>query len=119
MFKYYNSNPNGYHIPDCVVRAISTATGLSYYDVVSMLKINSSIFKCDELCVRCYEKLLDYDLELPHYMGGGRKAMELAEDFPYDTIIIRMEGHLSLAICGCIYDIWDCSHEIVTDFWIV
>lgn len=119
MFQYYNSNPNGYHIPDCVVRAITTATGLSYYDVVCMLKLNGTLFQCDELNVRCYEKLLDCDFNFPHYKGDNYYAYEIAEDFPNDILILRMEGHLSLSIRGIIHDIWDCSRECVTDFWIV
>lgn len=119
MFKYHNSNPNGYHIPDCVVRAISTAMGYSYYDVVCMLKLNGELFQCDELCVRCYEKLLDCDFHLPHYLGQGNTMSKVAEDFPDNVLILRTEGHLSMSVCGVIHDIWDCSREIVTDFWIV
>lgn len=119
MFVYHNSNPNGYHIPDCVVRAICTATGLSYYDVIYKLKLNGTVFQCDELNVRCYEKLLDYDFDLPHYVGNGNTAEEVAEDFPDDILILRMDGHLSVSVYGCIHDIWDCSDEIITDFWIV
>lgn len=119
MFRYYNSNPNGYHIPDCVVRAITTATGLNYYDVVCMLKTNGTLFQCDELNVRCYEKLLDCDLKFPHYKGDNYYMYEIAEDFPNDILILRTEGHLSLSIRGVIHDIWDCSRECVTDFWIV
>ena len=117
MYKYYNENPNGYHIPDCVIRAITTATGLSYYDVISKLKINANMFNCDELNVRCYEKLLDYDFNLPHYIGNGKTASEIALDFKDNIIILRMDGHLSVALYGVIHDIWDCSDEIITDFW--
>lgn len=119
MFRYYNANPNGYHIPDCVTRAISAATGMSYYDVVFMLKHNGIIHHCDELNVRCYEKLLDFDLYFPHYVGNGNTAEEVAEDFDDCIVILRMEGHLSLSVFGVITDIWNCSREIVTDFWIV
>ena len=119
MFVYHNSNPNGYHIPDCVIRAISLALDLSYYDTIYGLKRNACVFQCDELNVRCYEKLLDYDFELPHYIGNGNTAKEVAEDFPDDVLILRMKGHLSVSILGDIYDIWDCSNEIITDFWIV
>ena len=119
MFVYYNANPNGYHIPDCVIRAISTATGLSYYDVIYKLKLNGTMFQCDELSVRCYEKLLDLDFNLPHYVGHRQTAGYIAEDFPDNILILRMEGHLSISMYGDIYDIWDCSEEIVTDFWIV
>lgn len=119
MFKYHNENPNGYHIPDCVIRAITTATNLSYYDVISKLKVNADMFQCDELNVRCYEKLLDYDFNLPHYISTNKKAKEVAYDFRNDIVILRMKGHLSVSIYGVIHDIWNCSEELITDFWIV
>lgn len=119
MYKYYNANPNGYHVPDCVIRAITTATGFSYYEVVYKLKQNADFYDCDELCVCCYEKLLDYDFELPHYVGNGKTASEVASDFIDDIVILRMEGHLSVSLYGVIHDIWDCSDEIITDFWIL
>lgn len=120
MFKYHNENPNGYHIPDCVIRAITTAIPeLSYYDVICKLKINANMFNCDELNVRCYEKLLDIDFDLPHYIGNGKTASEVALDFRNDIVILRMEGHLSVSVYGIIHDIWDCSNEVITDFWLV
>ena len=77
------------------------------------------MYMCEELNVRCYEKLLDFDLDLPHYVGNGSTAYEVAEDFKDNILILRMEGHLSCSLFGDIWDIWDCSEEIVTDFWIV
>ena len=118
-FKYYNQNPNGYHIPDCVIRAISTALDIDYYDVVKMLKSNSEIYNCDTLCVCCYEKLLDLDFRLPHYYGDGRTANEIAEDYPRSILLLRMDGHLSTSVDGQILDIWDCGNEIITDYWVV
>lgn len=119
MFVYHNTNPNGYHIPDCVIRAICTATGYSYYDIIHKLKVNSTAYRCDELNVRCYEKLLDCDFKFPHYVGNGNTVEEVAEDFSDKVLILRMRGHLSVSIFGDIHDIWDCSDEVVTDFWIV
>ena len=119
MFRYYNQNPNGYEIPDCVIRAISLALGVSYYEVISLLHDNAETYQCDELCVCCYEKLLDHDFDLPHYYGNGDTALEVALNFPEDILLLRMDGHLSCAVRGEIWDIWDCSDEIITDFWIV
>lgn len=119
MYRYFNSNPNGYHIPDCVIRAITLATGLEYYNVVELLHQNGQELNCDCLNVQCYEKLLDYDFMLPHYYGCGKTAAEVAQDFPENTLLLRMEGHLSCSICGDIFDIFDCSDEYITDFWIV
>lgn len=119
MFKYHNENPNGYHIPDCVIRAITTATGLSYYKVVCKLKLNSEDLNCDMLNVKCYERLLDYDFNLPHYVSKGKTAEQVAKDFDDNIVLLRMEGHLSVSVYGVIHDIWDCSNEEITDFWLV
>jgi hypothetical protein len=119
MFRYHNENPNGYHVPDCVVRAIKLALDIPYYDVVMMLQLNGDYYDCDLLNKMCYEKLLDYDYKLPHYVGNGKTAEELASAFPNAVLLLRMSGHISCAIRGVIHDIWDCSEEEITDFWIV
>lgn len=119
MFIYSNENPNGYHIPDCVIRAITKALGLEYYEVVRLLKKNADEFQCDCLNVQCYEKLLDVDFNLPHYKSFSKTAEEVANDYPNDILLLRMEGHLSVSVFGDIMDIWDCSNELITDFWIV
>lgn len=119
MFIYSNENPNGYHIPDCVIRAITKALAIGYYEVVRMLNHNACEFQCDCLNVKCYEKLLDYDFALPHYQSYGLTAQEIADDYKDHILLLRMDGHLSCSIYGDIHDIWDCSNEIITDFWIV
>lgn len=118
-YRYHNENPNGYHIPDCVIRAIKTATGLSYYKVMEMLHYNGRIFQCDDLSVTCYEHLLDYDLDFIHYRGYGKTAEEIASEYKNNIILLRMDGHLSVSLYGIIHDIFDCSQEIITDYWIV
>lgn len=119
MYIYYNRNPQNLTLPDCVTRAISTALDIPYYKVVEMLLDNGKFYECDELCVSCYEKLLDRDFKLPHYKGNGNTAQEIADDFPNKILLLRMNGHLSVSFDGYIVDIFDCSDEIVTDFWIV
>jgi hypothetical protein len=52
-------------------------------------------------------------------MSFTKTAEEVANDFPNNVLLLRMEGHLSCSINGDIHDIWDCSKEIITDFWIV
>ena len=118
-FKFFNRNPYGDKIGDCVIRAISTALGIDYYEVAYMLRQNGRFYECEELCVDCYEKLLTHDFQLPCFRGCGRTAREVASDFPNDTLILRMVGHLSTSINGNIVDTWDCSDKIVTQFWIV
>lgn len=119
MYKYYNANPQDYHIPDCVIRAITLAMDMKYYDVVALLQVNADFFECDCLNKLCYEKLLDNDFNLPHYVSENKTAEEVANDFPNNVLLLRMNGHLSCSICGVIFDIFDCSQDYITDFWIV
>lgn len=118
-FRYYNSNPNGYHIPDCVIRAITLALNLPYDETVKRLQKNGDYYQCNLLNKECYEKLLDLDFNLPHYISRNKTVQEVVEDFPENVLIVRIEGHLSTGVRGEIWDIWDCSQEVVTDFWIV
>lgn len=119
-YKYYNTHPNGWHIPDCVIRAITLAMNIPYFEVVKLLNSNADYFECDCLNKQCYEKLLDCDFNLAHYKCEKVKtANEVAEDFSDNILLLRMDGHLSCSIFGVIHDIWDCSDEIITDFWII
>jgi hypothetical protein len=119
MYIYHNENPQNWHVPDCVIRAITLALNIGYYEVVKMLDKNAQELSCECLNVRCYEKLLDEDLCFPHFVSEGRTAEEVANDFPNDTLLLRMEGHLSVSVNGIIYDIFNCSSEEITDFWVV
>lgn len=118
-FRYYNANPQGDNEQDCVIRAISLALQTSYYDIITMLRANGRFYECDDLCVSCYERLLDRKFNLPHYISYGKTAKQIANEHPRDRVILRMEGHLSCSLYGDIYDTWDCSNEECTDYWIV
>lgn len=107
------------HIGDCVIRAISTALGIEYYKVLNMLYINSNYFNCDMLVKDCYKKIFE-DYGLIEYTPKIEKTVrEVAEDFKDDILIIRIESHLTTSLYGNVYDVWDCSNEIVDTFWVV
>ena len=119
-FKYYNRNPDRVRTKDCVCRAISTATGLYYDAVVNLLEISAEHFECEELCVRCYNSLLEKVLCYPKVDCNFEKTVEdIAAEYPRNKIIIRIDAHLTTSVYGTILDIWDCSDEPVDCFWIV
>lgn len=118
MFKYYNVNPEGKSTGDCVIRAICLALNEDYFEVLEELVKNSKYFNCDTLVKECYSKMLD-NSGFRKYDGGGRTVAEIAESFPEDKLIIRIEGHLTCSLYGDIYDIWNPSDEIVDCFWII
>lgn len=118
-YTFYNANPLGKIESDCVTRAIKEATGLDYYDVVHKLDLIAELFECDELCVCCYNHLLENVFDFKKYNANGRTVKELAKKFKDDILLIRIQGHLTIAKYGTVYDIWDCTNEVADVFWIV
>ena len=119
-YKYYNRNPDRLHLKDCVCRAISTATDLCYEAVHNLLEISAAEFNCDELCVCCYHHLLEDILCYPRFnCDFARDVGSIAESYPHNNLIIRVNEHLTCAINGTVLDIWDCSDELVDCYWIV
>ena len=119
-YRYYNRNPQLNEIEDFVYRAISTATGLNYDACNRLLSLTAREYDCDKLCVCCYhnllEKILCYQRVNCDY---GETVNDLAIEFPRESLIVRIEGHLTSIIKGTILDIWDCSHKKVDCFWVV
>lgn len=116
-YVYYNVNPLSLEEQDCVIRAISLATSTPYEEVISLLEETKDTFQCEALCMCCYSYLLDNYFKFDKIKVSGMTSKEVAKIHPYGIYLIRMDGHLSCMINGCVYDIWDCSNEIITDCW--
>ena len=116
---YHNVSPNGQRRNDCVVRALSLGLDLDYFDVEDLLIEIGDYYECEELCVCCYKYLLENIIGLKPYNGNNRTVDEIVEENPDCILIIRVEGHLTCAIRGAIYDIFDPGDMIVDRYWIV
>ena len=119
MFRYYNINPLSLTESDCVTRAIALASGYSYAEIKDKLYYISELLDCERLCVCCYQHLLDYVFQYDKVYCTGLTVREFSERHPDGIYLIRTEGHLSVLANGVIYDIWDCSDEVLTDVWLV
>lgn len=119
-YRYYNRNPDGKEIEDCVCRAISTATGLKYEAVENLLALSADGYRCEKLCVCCYHHLLEDILCYPvRYCETGETVGDIAERYSGSKVIIRIAGHLTCAIMGTVVDIWNCTHKEVDCYWVV
>lgn len=117
QFRYLNVNPKGEKTGDCVVRAISLATGVDYFDVTQDLILSADLLGCDALYLCCYTHLLDDIYDLPQVDCEGYTVEEFADMYPKGRFIVRMNGHLSCIIDNCVMDIWDCRKEFLTNAW--
>lgn len=119
-FSYYNINPEKREEEDCVCRAISLALHLDYYTVDKLLTLVSEHRQCDKLCLNCYHHLLEYVFNLPvRYCENGETVEAIAKTYPTNILIIRIQGHLTCAMYGVVFDIWDCTSELADCYWIV
>ena len=119
MYKYYNINPLDLEESDCVTRAISLASGYSYAEIQDKLYYISQLLDCERLCVCCYQHLLSDVFKYDKVYCYNMTVSEFAELHPKGIYLIRMDGHLSTLVDGIVWDIWDCSNEILTDVWSV
>lgn len=108
-FRYLNLNPNGEKVSDCVTRAISLASNLSYSTIRRKLRSTSQLLDCESsLCVTCYSFLIQ------EVLGGiprncmGMTVGEFADLHPNGTYLIRIKGHLTCVKDGVLMDIWNC-----------
>ena len=119
-FAYYNANVEKVEEDDCVCRAISLGLSLPYRAVEKMLEIVSFYYGCDPLQLCCYHHIIEDIFGFPvRYCYDGETVGEVAEMYPNNKVIIRIDGHLTCAVHGVIYDIWRCNDKEVDCYWII
>lgn len=116
-FRYLNLNPNGERRNDCVTRAISLASGLSYSSVRKKLRCVALLFECPRICMSCYKHLIENVLYYKPMDCDGLTVGEFADKNPTGTYLVRMEQHISCIINNTVYDIFDCRDRLLTNAW--
>lgn len=112
-FHYYNANPKNRITYDCVIRAISTATGIDYKQVtMEMAKLS-----CETGYGYGENRLLDKYLTSKGWIK--QKQLKKANNKKYTMrefvtavghdCVVTMPHHLTCILDGKVWDIWDCS----------
>lgn len=125
IFKYHNQNPHNRITGDCMVRAISFATGIPYNQVVMDL----AKFHCETGYDGNYSeaKFLERTYGIPkqsqlrHSDNTKFTVKDFIKRFPKGTYILRMPSHMTVVKDGINYDIWDCTKDKrkVGIYWII
>ena len=117
-FVYYNNNPLGIEEEDCVTRAITLASGLSYNEITKKLNLTAQLLECEKLCVCCYDFLIEQVLGFPRVkIDRGMTVRDFAEQHPKGIYLLRMDQHITTLIDGKLYDLWDSSDREITHSW--
>ena len=117
-YVYLNVNPDKMTVSDCVTRAITLTTGLSYSRVRKMLFHTAKLLGCEKLCVMCYKFLIEDVLRCRRVNCDGMYPENFANINTEGTYLLRMNGHICSCIDGVIYDIFDSRYyDLLTDAW--
>ena len=120
MFVFYNPNPAGKLVGDCVIRAISKVEGQSWEDTFVGIVVES--FKlCDmpssNYVWGSYLKSKGYARKnLPDTCPDCYTVRQFCEEHPDGKYIVATGTH-AVAVVKNIYDTWDSSDEVVMYYW--
>lgn len=115
MYKFYNANPFGRRIDDCVLRSISLLTNRTWgetYDEMAYLASKKGYM------TENVEFVEDYlDDRYPRECHYSKTVGEFADEHPYGKYAITMEGHITALIDGVIFDTFDPSKRVMRCAW--
>lgn len=122
MYKHFNINPSGKNVGDCVVRAVSKATGQGWDDTYIAL---------------CMQGLMEHDMPSANAVWGDYlrrlgfrryivpdmcpdcyTVSRFAEEHPVGIYILALSGHVVCVKNGDWFDSWDSGNETVIYFWV-
>ena len=121
MWVYANPNPCRTEEPDCVVRALALATGLSWHEVHSGL-CRLSGERCTMPSVNwLWEYYLNREgfqkFLLPESCPSCVTVRAFCRYYPEGTYVIGTGTHAVCVIDGNYYDAWDSGDETPTYFF--
>ena len=120
-FIYTNPNPQKNIVGDCVIRAISIASGKSWDDVFLDLMVQSYMMKDIPSSNSVWGAYL-------HNNGYQRKVIpntcpdcytisDFTHDYPNGVYIAHTGTHVVAVINGDYYDTWDSGNEVPMFYW--
>lgn len=122
-YQFLNLHPDGKIVRDCVKRALSFCSDISYNEVSLMLnrlkkETGCKKFNEDKNWKKFVKNMGWEKLSFPVVKGYSRMNGErFCEYYPKGTYLLRMAHHLSVCKDGVIYDIWNCSEKCVYNAW--
>lgn len=116
-FVYFNPNPYGAKVGDCVVRAICAATGQDWDTTYTGLTFQGFVLKdmpSANYVWGEYLRSLGFEREnLPKRCPLCYTIEEFADSHPHGVYVIGTGTHAVAVVFGEIWDIWDSRQQVV------
>ena len=118
---FYNPNPTGKLVGDCVIRAISKVTNEGWDDTFLHIMIKAYQLKdmpSSNAVWGSYLQSINYlRFAIPNTCPDCYSIIDFCNDNPNGTFIVATGTHVVAVINGDYYDSWDSGHEIPTYFF--
>lgn len=115
-FIFDNENPDDLRVGDCVVRAISKAEDLDWFDTyIELCAQGMEMFDMPDSnrVWMAYLKEIGYTINLlPKDCPNCYTIADFCKDYPKGKYLVSTGSHLTVVINGNLYDTWDCLSEV-------
>lgn len=120
MFVKRNPNPKGSYVGDCVIRALSIATGRSWRDIYLDLASHGLVM-CDMPSSNRvwgdYLSELGYERHIIPNCIDCYTIRDFCGEYFRGTYIVGTGSHVVAVINGDYYDTWDSGDETPIYYW--
>lgn len=118
-----NANPKNKKTSDCVIRAITLATGKDYYEVLDeiiLVSKKTGFMITDKKCIEKYLEQLGYTkYKQPRKLNNTKYLVgEIMEVTKAKNVIVSCAGHLTVVVNGVLNDIWDCRYKCISNYYV-
>ena len=122
-YRYYNCNPLRRFTDDCVVRAVSSSTGMEWDETMRELAESAIktgyMLNTPENYGRYLEERGYVKQKQPVHKDGTKvKFHEFVKVFDGHAVAHCGRGHVTYVADNYVWDIWDVSDEIVGNYWV-
>lgn len=121
MYRFYNPNPAGKLVGDCVIRGISRLEEEDWQEVylgVSLKGLELNDMPSSNSVWGAYLRSKGYKrYSIPNTCPDCYTVSQFASDNPYGSFLLATGTHVVAVVNGDYYDAWDSGKEIPVYYW--
>ena len=121
-FRYYNPNPFGKLVGDCVVRATAKVLNMDWDTAYAAISLQGFKLKNMPSANAVWATCLDEhgfrpEMVMCQYMNPPCTVRSFADSHPTGRFLLFVGGHVVTVINGDYYDTWDSGDQIPSFYW--
>lgn len=121
MYRFYNINPEGKRVGDCVIRAISIVTDKDWIETYIGLALQGFIMadmpSSNEVW-GAYLKGKGFERRIiPNTCPDCYTVKDFCADYPQGVYLLALPSHVVAVVDGDYLDIWDSGDEVPMYYW--